>query len=904
MPNFSLSMKRLVLAAAALAPVGALAQPSSAPHAVPVAVALPEADERGPLAVQAVRLAAAPRIDGALDDAAWQTAPAYDGFRRVFRREGEPSGQRTVVRFAYDDAALYVAAWLYDTAPDSISSRLFRRDDGSDGESDRFIVFLDTFHDRRTAYGFGVNAAGSLLDVTYTDDRGNGDGSWDGVWEGKAGRFAGGWTVEMRLPFSQLRFGRADVQTWGVNAMREVQRTGEMSMLRYLREDESGFVSRFAELRGLAGVRPGRGVEAVPYVTSRLDVAPAETGDPFFDGTRAHLNAGLDVRARVASNLTLSATVNPDFGQVEVDPAEVNLTAFETFYSEKRPFFVEGSSTFDFGAGPGDNNGWNWTTVDPFYSRRIGRAPQGVVPRSAFADVPESARILGAGKLTGRVGRASVGVLSAVAARTFARVLPSAGADERRVEVEPLAHYGVVRVLRPSASGQRGLGLLATAANRAFDAPYAADANVEAAVNRSAYTAGIDGWQAFDHGRWILKGWALASQVNGTAERLAALQRSSAHYLQRPDRDGFRYDASRTALAGWGGRVQLVRNGAPWFGSVALGAISPTLDLNDLGFMSRTDLVNGHVFAGQQVRPRTGPLQSRLLMAAVFANRTFDGDWTTKGFWSRAEVQTRSFWNVSLGLNLNADALDPYRTRGGPLMVNKGGVGLFASASTDSRKPWQLEFDLSSEIAPEINSVSVELGLAWQPGANLRVSVGPELFHSVSDVQWVRNQPDAAMAATYGTRHVFSTLDQWQANANVRVNWTFSPTLSLQVFAQPLVASGNYSAFKELARPRAYAFNAYAATEADGRVTVDPDGAGATPAFSFANPDFRIASLRGNAVLRWEYRPGSTLFLVWTQSREGYDPTGTFELGPAARQLFDADAEHVFAVKATYWIGR
>lgn len=891
-------MNRPLLLAALLAlPPTALAQTS-----VPAPL---EMDDRGPTAVRIVRTDASPRVDGRLDDAVWQTAPAYDGFRRVFQREGEPSGQRTVVRFAYDDDAFYAAAWLYDTAPDSVSSRLFRRDEGNDGESDRFFLFLDTYRDRRSAYGFGVNAAGSLIDVTYANDRGNGDASWDGVWEGKAGRFDGGWTVEMRIPFSQLRFRRADVQTWGINAYRELQRTGEFSMLRYLKESEPGFVSRFAELRGLEGVRPGLGFELTPYATTRFDVTPAQAGNPFDDGTRLRFDAGADLKARLTSNLTLSATVNPDFGQVEVDPAEVNLSAFETFYSEKRPFFVEGSSTFDFGAGPGDNNGWNWINMDPFYSRRIGRAPQGGLPQNAFADVPESARILGATKLTGQIGRTNVGVLSGVTGRTFAEVLPAVGASERRVEVEPLAHYGVVRALRASASGSRGLGVLGTAANRFFDAPYPTDANLERALNRSAYTVGVDGWQTFDQGRWILKGWLVGSQVNGTEERIGALQRSSTHYLQRPDREGFRYDATRTSLAGWGGRVQFIRNSAPWFGSVAAGAISPTLDFNDLGFLGRTDVVNGHVFVGHQIRPRTGPLRNRTLMAAVFGNNTFDGDAVNRGFWSRAELQTRGFWDVGLGLNLNADGLDPYRTRGGPLMVNKGGVGLFGSVSTDSRKPWQLEFDVSTEIAPEINSVGVELGLDTRVGENLRVSIGPEVFHAVSKMQWVRNQPDALMTDTYGTRYVFSDLDQWQASANVRVNWTFSPTMSLQLFAQPLVASGDYSAFKELARTRSFDFNAYTFAEADGRVTVDPDGAsGAAPAFSFGNPDFRIASLRGNAVFRWEYRPGSTVYLVWTQSREGYDPTGTFEVGPAARQLFDADAEHIFAVKLTYWLGR
>jgi hypothetical protein len=862
-------------------------------------------------AVQAVRLAGSIDVDGRLDDAAWAAAPAIEGFRQNRPREGAPASQRTVVRVLYDDAALYVGARMYDTAPDSIISRLGRRDDNH-LNADDFVVFLDPYHDRRSGFYFAVNVAGTLYDGTMFNDS-NMDDSWDGVWVGKAARDAEGWTAEFRIPYSQLRFAKAEVQTWGVNFQRNLARRNEESRLRYVPSSENGFVSHFADLTGIERIRPPRGFEAVPYVTSRAAFTDGGAGNPFNDGSRYRVDAGADFKLGLSSNLTLSATVNPDFGQVEVDPAVVNLSGFETFFPERRPFFVEGSNVFNgFGnGGSGRNFGFNWVNNNFFYSRRVGRAPQGSLPPSAFSDRPDAARILGAGKVTGRVGQNNVGFMSALTGRGIARIAQADG-TQGRVEVEPLTHYGVARALREFGGGQQGLGFMGTATNRFFD-----DDRLRDQINGQAYVGGVDGWVRLFDNRYVLKGFVAASHVAGTAARIATLQRSSTHYLQRPDRERFRFDPARTSLTGMMGRVMFDKLRGDVTLNAALGFVTPTYDINDAGFLGRTDLINPHFFIGKNYPRPHGIFQRRWMGTAVSGSWDFDGNRTGTLFWARSENTFRNFYTLGGNLFYNPPSTSNSLTRGGPLARNMGGFGVFVNASTDSRKRWQAFVDGGGNWGAWGTMWNGNVSLSYQPLPTLNVSLSPGVFHNLSKAQFVRQQLDATAgldapigASVPKARYVVAEIDQWEIASSVRLNWTFSPTMSLQLFAQPLLSTGDYHRFGELARTRAYEFHRYGengygtVTEANNRVTVDPDGSGAAPSFSFNNPDFRFISLRGNAVFRWEYRPGSTLFLVWTQQADDFEQTGTFAVGRPVGRLFDERPDNVFAVKLTYWLGR
>ncbi|HXF95772.1 MAG TPA: DUF5916 domain-containing protein, partial [Gemmatimonadales bacterium] len=421
-------------------------------------------------AVRAVRAGQAVVLDGRLTEALWQGADRVRDFVQRDPVEGAAASESTVVYLAYDDAAIYVAARLFDRAPDSLVARLGRRDVGTD--SDRFLVYLDPYYDRRSGFYFGINAAGTLYDgVLYNDDWD--DNSWDGVWEGKAVIDELGWTVEMRIPYSQLRFRTADVQVWGVNFRREIARKAEIAYYAPRPKNASGFVSRFADLVGIERITPPRRLELMPYVNTRAAFTRHAPGDPFNDGSTYTPALGLDLRAGIGSNLTLNATINPDFGQVEVDPAVVNLSDVETFFQEKRPFFIEGSTIFEFGFGGARNFwGFNWAHPRMFYTRRLGRAPQGGQPAATYADRPEGVNILGALKLTGKVaGRWNVGALAAATAREFARLHDTVTDARYRAEIEPLTYSAVFRAQREFPEGRQGLGTMITAVVRDFDAP-------------------------------------------------------------------------------------------------------------------------------------------------------------------------------------------------------------------------------------------------------------------------------------------------------------------------------------------------------------------------------------------------------------------------------------------------
>ena len=866
-----------------------------------------------PAAPRAVRATGALRLDGRLDEAAWASAETIEGFTQREPNEGAPATQRTVVRLVYDDAAFYVGARLYDTAPDSIRAPLARRD--GDVVSDLFMVFLDPYHDRHTGYYFGVSAGGTQYDGTLFNDSWD-SSDWDGVWTAKTTRDAEGWTAEIRIPYSQLRFRKADVQTWGVNFRRDVARRQERAYFVHVPQGESGFVSRFHELGGIDRIRPGLGLELTPYVTAQAAFRDAPGGDPFRSDAEGRFRAGGDLRARLGSGLTLSAAVNPDFGQVEVDPAVVNLSDREVFFSEKRPFFVEGQDVFNFGYGGANNNsGFNWGNPEFFYTRRVGRSAQGFAPGGyAHYDRPEGTTILGAAKVTGRVGETSVGLVQSVTARGVT-VAQHADGGRDRFEVEPLTSYSVGRAQRQFRGGRVGLGALGTVTARAFR-----DDALRDQINGNAYTGGVDGWVHLGRkASWALTGWAGASHVTGTPAQIARLQRSSLHYLQRPDLGAADLDPTRTALTGFSGRAALNKQDGNFIFNAAAGAIDPYFDVNDLGFQfNGGGYANAHVMTGYAWRQPNGWARYRQVLGAVARSWDWDGTPIASFVWTNNRWQLPNYWTLQGGGVLSQDVQNPRRTRGGPLSLQPRGASVNASVSSDPRKDVRGSAYGFAESSRAGSSWNGGAEVTWQPAPRLNLSVGPDLSRNRTRAQYVATVADPLATATYGARYVFADLDQWTLSASVRANVTFTPRMSLQLYAQPLVASGAYAGYKELARPRTFSFTRYG--EGAGTITptqdeqgrpagyaVDPDGAGAAPAFTLGRPDFAFASLRGNAVYRWEYRPGSTLYLVWTQLLEDGGPDGTdgaFAPWRSTRRLFDAKPENVFMLKLTYWLGR
>ena len=864
----------------ATADSSAAAPPASPPAGAPLVQAASagtapagRADEPGGESrrVRAVPVQGPITIDGVPSEPVWGTDNVFDGFTEREPVEGSVPSMRTEVRVAYDDAAIYVAAWLYDPSPDSIVARLARRD--ASISADRFAVYLDPYHDRRSGYYFMVNAAGTQYDGTLSNDVDD-DKLWDGVWEGKARVTAEGWTVEMRIPYSQLRFQSGDARVWGINFAREIPRRREKDFAAFRPHKASGFVSRFPELTGIDHLRTAHSIELMPYVTSQAEYLAHKPRDPFNNGSRLRGNTGGDLRVGIGSRLTLNGTVNPDFGQVEVDPAKVNLTDVESFFDEKRPFFVEGASTFQFGRqGAGDYWDYDWSDPLFFYSRRIGRQPQGQVPDADYADVPVAARILGAAKLTGMITPAwSLGTLHAITNRETARL--SSDGLSSQAEIEPLTYYGVARGQREFGDRRVGLGLLGTAAVRSFDDPKLRDQ-----LNGASLMGGFDGWMFLDRSRtWVLSGWSALSRVQGDPARMIAVQRSSTHYFQRPDAGEVGVDSSATSLTGYGSRYWLNKQkGATQF-NASVGFLSPKLDLNDLGYQDRSDVVNAHVGTGYKWTRPTRLWRYQSLKAAAFSTYDYAGNVTKRGVQATYYGEFHGGGDWSLAGSFNPRSYNNRRTRGGPLTLNLPGYSLSTYLETDAQRRLFYFADLSGSSSRSGSWLEdFYPGVEWKPAAtfNLKLSPGWEYLHD--DAQFVTSHADPTAVATYGRRYVFAALDQKTASASVRLNWTFTTKLSLETYVQPFVSSAHYRDMKALVAPRSYTF---------------------VPATYGDNLDFTVRSLKGNAVLRWEYLPGSALFFVWTQKRSEYEPVDAFSV---STELVKPHPQNIFLVKASYY---
>ncbi len=852
----------LVVLMASLAAVPVRAQSRPAPPLPPV---------------PAIRLQGHVEIDGVLDEAVWKDHPPITQFFQLEPDQGDPARFRTEAWIAYDDEAIYVAARMTDPSPDSIVAQLVRRDQSV--VADRFCVYFDPYHDKRSGYFFLVNAAGSVIDGTESND-GYEDSSWDGVWEGRAKRDATGWCVEMRVPFTQMRFQTADVQTWGFNLRRVVARYQEQDMLAYTPRGESGFVSRWPDLTEMRGVRPGGGLELLPYVTSKASYLQHPPDDPFNDGASYKPNAGGDLRMAVGPRLTLNATVNPDFGQVEVDPASINLSDVETFYQEKRPFFVENAQVFRFG-NEGASDYWNFNWPEPmfFYSRRIGRAPQGAIPDSAeYVSPPEATTIISAAKLTGKITpTTNFGFLSALTGRETADLMgPSGGRAE--VGVEPLTYYGVLRGQKEFKDRRQGLGVMGTYVQRSIEDPA-----LESQLDRSALMGGLDGWVFLDPNKaWVVSGYSAFTHVTGTPERMVALQSNSRHYYQRPDVDYLGVDSSATSLDGAVTRLWLNHEKGRLISNSGIGFITPGFDVNNLGFQGYADVVNAHTANGWKWTEVGKVKRFANTSVAAWGATDFNGTITGSGLFNTGYVQFVNYHEFNWNAGYGPPAMSARRTRGGPYMVTPAFANGNLFWESDPRQALSFDANVSVEVRPGANTQnwSVNPELMWRPRSNIHLSIGPGFERNIDDAQYITQVPDAAATATYGTYYVFAHLDQSTAYASIRLDWAFNPAMTLQLYAQPFVSVGKYSDYKSLAAPRTWSFEPYP----------DMDG------------DFNYRSLRGNAVFRWEYMPGSAFYLAWTQDRENVNDVTDRPFGSNLSDVVRMPPNDVFLAKVTYYI--
>jgi hypothetical protein len=833
-------------------------------------------------------------VDGRLTEPAWALAEPATTFTQLDPSEGAAASELTEVRILLGRHALYVGARLADRTPDRITARLARRD--AKAESDWFEFQLDPYHDHRTAVAFAITPAGALRDALILPD-GSRDDSWDPVWEAAAVVDSLGWTIEARVSLSQLRYRAGATSEWGIQLVRRISRRQETAVFAFVPKSEQGGVSRFGHLTGVEGLAAPRRLELLPHALARVERRSV---------SKSSASAGLDLRLGVWGDLTLAGTVNPDFGQVEVDPAVVNLTAFETFYPERRPFFIEGSDVFRFGESRADRP---FDFSRPFHSRRIGRPPQRVLDGEASADAPAETTIDGAVKLTGRPAEGwAVGLVDAITGPENAGYLDGFGARQRAT-VEPLTNFTIARVRREFAGGATTVGALVTAVHRNL-----ADSALSALLHRAAWVGGADLTHAWANHAWQLDVSLLASHLTGTPRAVLRAQEAPARYLQRPDAKGLGVDSTRTTLSGWVAQAGLAKTaGAHWLGSVAYQEASPGFENNDAGFVRRVNVRSATATATYK-EDRPGRLLRRYSLTAR-TNQTwnFDGARTFSVVSVSARGQFDNYWDLTLELEYFPNFQDDRASRGGPMVLVPDGPGTRIEFSSDPRRTWSLGGSAyrNGIVGDVYHEGSATLFVRVRPSPTLEVQVEPAAQRNTLTYQYVTAIPDAYNTRTFGTRYVFARLEQTELAVITRADWTITPSLSLQFFVQPLVSAGSYHDFKELRAPGSFTFEVYgrdAGTIVLDPVTaelvVDPDGAGPAAMFRFEDPTFNLRSLRGNAVVRWEFHPGSTLFLVWQQQREDFAPVGTFAFGRDYGALFRAPAENVFHFKIAYWLGQ
>ena len=822
-----------------------------------------------PASVQATRAATPPVLDGRDDDPVWRSAPRIDHFLEARPSEGAAPKLRTEARIAYDAHNLYVFVRAFDPHPDSIVSLLARRDEQP--PSDQIFVMVDSYHDRRTGYEFGVNPAGVKADQAIYND-GNEDSAWDAVWDVATRTDSLGWTAEYRIPFSQMRYATKGGGTFGILIWRVIQRYTETVTWPLYRQSRSGFASQFGELTGLDSLSSPGHAEITPYVVTKNVQVPANAGF----ARNQDVTVGGDLKYRVASNLLLNATVNPDFGQVEADPSVLNLSAFETFFNERRPFFVEGKGLFTFPVNCVVVVDCN-TGEGLFYSRRIGRSPQ-LSGTYGDASSPTATRILGAAKVTGRLpGGFSLGILDAVT--------DNVRGPGDVATLEPTTNYGVVRGNQDYNNGNGNVGFIVTGVNRSLDPtsnPY---------LHQSAYSAGLDARRRFG-GRFEVSGSLDLSRVAGTPAAIARTQQSAVHLYQRPD-GPLVFDSTRTSLTGTNAELRFAKVGGKRLHfETAYQRRSPGFEINDIGFLRQADQQQWTTWAALAFRTPNRVFQSLRWNFNNWNYWTIAGLPTERAFNTNVHTQFTNRWSLHMGGTLGqlGTTYCDRCARGGPAIRQDPYIAPWMGIEGDDRNALVPSLWMNYWRGDQGRSESINLSpeLDLKVSSRFTTSLSPSWSHNRNDTQYFGTFTDASG----GQHYTFAHLEQKTLSLTWRLGYTFTPTASLQVYASPFISKGTYSDVREVADARAVAYDERYQPYADPAVAGNPGG-------------FNFQQFRSNVVFRWEYRAGSTLFLVWSQGRENsLDAEGTKSFGGDFGDLFRQRANDTFLVKVSYWFAR
>ncbi len=857
-----------------------------------LAMANPDATQKKAIAVRVNPHP--PMIDGKLSDNIWQKAKWHGDFTQREPEDGAAPTEKTQFKILYDDEHLYIGIRAFDSQPETITSRVTRRD-GFNG--DWVEVNIDSYFDHRTAFSFTVNAAGVKGDEFISNDGDNWDTNWNPIWHVGVNHDAEGWTAEMKIPFSQLRFANKGKQIWGLELTRRLFRKDERSVWQYIPNSAPGWVSNFGELHGIQNIKQSRRIEILPYGVSDFRSQPKESDNPFSKGRETNLSGGLDAKIGVTSDLTMDVTINPDFGQVEADPSEVNLSAFETFFPEKRTFFIEGNNIFEYRVMTGDGG---FSNDRLFYSRRIGRQPQyePELDDSESTLSPNNTSILTAMKLSGKTRSGlSIGVLNAITEKEIAPI--DLNGARRQETVEPLTNYFIGRVQKDFNKGNTSVGGIFTSVNRDLDH----DA-LKANLSKAAYTGGFDLSHRWHEKKYHMNLKTTFSNVTGDSRAIADIQQSSQRYYQRPDADYVTFDSTRTSLSGHGGYFNIGMSGK-LRGSLGAMWRSPGFELNDMGFLRQADRLMQWTWLGYNIDKPVGIFRKLRMNFNQWQGWNFGQESVFSGGNINGGGQLKNYWNFWNGIGREG-SLSTSELRGGPALKFPARWNYWFNVSTDDRKTYRLGMNGSNswQNGGHSRRHNLSFRLELRPKNSIQIQLNPFVNFNKNDLQYIDT-----VDFNGGDEYLLGRLDQKTVGITMRVDYAITPNLTIQYYGQPFVSAGKYLDFKRITNPRSASYSDRFETftdaqlefnNADEVINFDQDLDGNSD-YELDFPDFSFREFRSNLVVRWEYQPGSTVFFVWTQDRSGDDSDGNFSFKRGVEQLFEEESTNIFLVKVSKW---
>jgi len=832
-------------------------------------------------------MTARPVIDGKLNDDCWKNGTWTGNFTQWIPKEGAKPTYPTELNIQYDDKNLYVAFRAYDGEPGKILRLAGARDELV---GDIIGVNFDSYRDYRTGFEFSMTAWGQKIDLVLFNPA-NWDFNWNPVWKGKTGLEDSAWVAEYEIPLSQLRYSGKDEQVWGMHVWRWVSRFQEESDWEIQSKTGPGMLYNFGELRGIKGLKKSRRLEILPYALGDLKTMKKEPGNPFTEKGRAWGgNVGLDAKIGISTNFTVDLTVNPDFGQVESDPSVMNLTAFETFYEEKRPFFLEGLTIFDY----------KFDNQSLFYSRRIGHSPSRPVSpnENLFVKSPNKTSILSAVKLSGTTSKGlSIGIIQSVTANEFASISNTAG-NKSTVKVEPLTSYTVARIQKGYNAGNTVIGGILTSTNRVID-----DKNLES-LGSDAYTGGLDLLHHWKDKEFFTEARLIGSFINGSTSSISMLQESSARYFQRPGAYYLNYDTSATHLSGYGGKF-LIGKGSKGLWRYSTGAtwLSPGLELNDLGYMNTADEINQENIVSYLINQPVSIFRTYNISLEQFNTWNFNADYLGSGAHLSFTSEFKNQWSFAANLIYHSKTLDTKILRGGYDMITPHSVTAFGNLLTDQAKKVTASFLYSYELRGNNSAkvYQVEPGIAYRPINNLKIGVSANYINNNDELQYISTNTSVP-----GNRYILGTIDQRTLGLTFRIDLNLTPEFSIQYYGSPFVSRGSYSQLKYVTNPKADQYNNRFELYEDpvlsgGSYLLYDYYNGTREDYSIDNPDFNFHEFRSNLVAKWEYRLGSFIYLVWSSERTGSSGSSEASLGDSYKELRKVFPNNVFLIKLNYW---